>query len=126
MWRLTFKRLGFIRQAARTHSKERIQHPRAIPSRILRVRRGFPDTTCVVLSHTVSTTVKPPSVFTTCMTVCCFLTRQVVLSVSEGHTNWYTAIHKKLDCFPTARLFIPFIYVNLSGYSMLQNVQRLI
>lgn len=56
-----------------THSNDRIQHPRAMPNRTLRVRRGLPATTWVVLSHTVSTTENPPRVFTTWRTVCCFL-----------------------------------------------------
>lgn len=67
MWRLpNIKKLL-------THSKERIQQPRAMPNRILRVRLGPPDTTWVVLSHTRSTIENPPSVFTTCITVLCFL-----------------------------------------------------
>lgn len=56
-----------------THSKDRIQQPRAMPSRILRVRRSLPDNTWVVLSQTRSTIEKPPSVVTTWATVCCFL-----------------------------------------------------
>lgn len=57
----------------RTHSKERIQQPRAMPNRTLSVRRCPPVTTWVVLSQTRSTTEKPPSVFTTWLTMCCFL-----------------------------------------------------
>lgn len=53
-----------------THSKERIQQPRAMPSRMLRVRRWPPDTTWVVLSQTRSAIEKPPSDFTSWTTVC--------------------------------------------------------
>lgn len=56
-----------------THSNDRIQQPRAMPNRILRVRRWPQDTTWVVLSQTRSTIENPPSVATTWTNVCCFL-----------------------------------------------------
>lgn len=68
-------------KAIHTHSKERIQQPRAMPNKILRVRRGLPDTTWVVLSHTLSTTVKPPRFLTSWKTTSCFL------NTNAKHTN---------------------------------------
>lgn len=54
-----------LEHSLHTHSKERIQHPRAMPNRIFTVRRWPPDTTCVVLSQTWSTIKNPPSAWTT-------------------------------------------------------------
>lgn len=84
----------------RTHSKERIQQPRAMPNRMLSVLRWPPATTWVVLSQTRSTIEKPPSVFTTWPTMCCFLHEEDKLQSSqwqkcspgfespEGLTQW--------------------------------------
>lgn len=59
-----------------THSYERIQQPRAMPSSTLRVRSACPASTCVVLAHTSRATEKPFSLATTWTTMLCFLSNR--------------------------------------------------
>lgn len=66
-------RMRTVRTRRLTHSKDRIQQPRAMPSSTLRVRRGFPASTCVVLPHTSRASEKPFSLFTTWITTLYFL-----------------------------------------------------